>query len=407
MTVEEIKKLNSNVFKNGLRNYVKNGNLNHGIQSKHTPYDFCKDVILQLQIADKKICVLFNTEFVDVLINDFNVKPENIYFLTDSDVKLRWVETHYLKDSKNLFLIDAIKLVKKKKFISKKGNAMDPVKFDVVIGNPPYKGNLHLSLLKVALDSTKQDGKVIFVHPSTWLFMGNKGDKTQPIYNDVKKSIEKYQKTFTFFNGNSVFGIDMFMPCSITYINKAVKDEKANVIDKINGKQFTYNNIYLINKWGDIPEYYSLLRKIINNTEESLEEHKETTEKGKRGKKHNHYVNLAMIRGNVGDKNTMFTDDFYTFIPRALKSSDKKEKVLFFGFENEKNAIKFIDYLQTKFARFCLALVKCNSQLARGEMCLVPWLDFSKKYSDSDLKTAFNITDKEWKFIESVIPNYY
>ena len=114
-----------------------------------------------------------------------------------------------------------------------------------------------------------------------------------------------------------------------------------------------------------------------------------------------------MIRGNVGDKNTMFTDDFYTFIPRALKSSDKKEKVLFFGFENEKNAIKFIDYLQTKFARFCLALVKCNSQLARGEMCLVPWLDFSKKYSDSDLKTAFNITDKEWKFIESVIPNYY
>src|SRR5665213_3879756 len=63
-----------------------------GLQSVHTPYKLCQDIVGKLKeytgLDDKKICVLFNIEFVEVLIYDFGVKPENIYFFADHEAEL-------------------------------------------------------------------------------------------------------------------------------------------------------------------------------------------------------------------------------------------------------------------------------------------------------------------------------
>ena len=58
------------------------------IQNVHTPYGLCNEVVDKLfqsidSIKEDKILVLFNLEFVVVLIEQ-GVKPENIVFLSDS-----------------------------------------------------------------------------------------------------------------------------------------------------------------------------------------------------------------------------------------------------------------------------------------------------------------------------------
>ena len=85
----------------------------------------------------------------------------------------------------------------------------------------------------------------------------------------------------------------------------------------------------------------------------------------------------------------------------------RSSKHLYYGFKSKNEAGNFISYLKSKFSRFSLSIYKINSQLCRGELESVPWLDFTQEWTDEKLKEYFNITDKEWEFIESVIPDYY
>ena len=43
------------------------------------------------------------------------------------------------------------------------------MKFDRIIMNPPYDGNLHLKFLKEALNHLTEDGKVVNISPVRWL----------------------------------------------------------------------------------------------------------------------------------------------------------------------------------------------------------------------------------------------
>ena len=77
----------SDVFKDrGYRPFIKTG-ISRGIQTVHTPFDLCHDIIAKLaesvDIKEQKIAVLFNLEFVVVLIEDFGVHPSRITFIAD------------------------------------------------------------------------------------------------------------------------------------------------------------------------------------------------------------------------------------------------------------------------------------------------------------------------------------
>lgn len=381
-------------------------------QNVHTPQSLCNEIIEKIKetyerdnkdIRDIDIAVLFNLELVETLLYDFGVNKEKITYITDCIIKANFAKKHPRYKVINVLYIPEIDNIKVPdwRIIMKK--------FDCVIMNPPYKGQLHLDFFEKALDSVKDDGMVLAVHPATWLFTGNKGQKTQKIYLSLKKKISEYQKEFTLFNANKLFDIGLFMPCSITLVEKGKKNKTAKVIDKLQNKTFEYKSIWDVNKFGDYPEYYSLLKKISKVTkEDNLEDYKRSTEKGEI-ENHNFYVNIAEIRGHVSQKNDniMVSDDFYTFIPRDLIAENKAYKKVYFGFDSEINANNFIAYLKTNFARFCLALVKSGSQLICGELVLVPYLDFSQEWTDEKLKQKFCITEKEWNFIESVIPKYY
>lgn len=73
------------------------------------------------------------------------------------------------------------------------------------------------------------------------------------------------------------------------------------------------------------------------------------------------------------------------------------------SFETRDEAINLYNYLKTKFARF-LILQACTSiMIAKNSFCFLPTQDFSKLRTDIELYNKYGLTDEEITFIESMI----
>lgn len=292
------------------------------------------------------------------------------------------------------------------------------MKFDNIIGNPPYKNMIDLKFLTKSFELYKNH--ILFVHPSTWLL----DEKfRQPAFNKARELVHDNLKSIHLFNGNTVFGISLFLPCVITHIDSSHSVEKNGIIsiDETISKEIKYNNIYEINKFSDNDIYPKLKKKILNwiKNNKSLQDILDEKIKGNnyvnisqiRGNVNTSYINIAQIRGHVNlSGSNMIKDDFYTFVPRDLTAElqiKNLRQITQFGFADKLHAENFLSYLKTDFARFCLSIYKINQNLYRGELRSVPYLDYSKIWTDNELYKLFNITDKEIEFIKSKICKYY
>ena len=289
-------------------------------------------------------------------------------------------------------------------------------KFDICIGNPPYNQMIDMLFVQQAY---KFSDKILYVHPSTWLL----DEKCkQKAFIDTKKLIKNSLDKIILFNGNEIFGIALFVPCVITYINKLKKADGIYCEDKINSLIVKYDNIDKINKYSNVDEYFSIKKKITNKMNDNIDNHKIFNISTKRNsKKHKidkyshlntsgeYYINIAQIRGNVNKKSTriMIQDDFYTIVTKDNTVKRKIDNHMFFKFDNNIEASNFLNYLKTDFVRFCLSVYKNNSQLECGEMSFIPWMDYKEEWSDNKLFTEFNLNEKEINFIKSNIPKYY
>lgn len=288
--------------------------------------------------------------------------------------------------------------------------------FDYSIGNPPFNQMVDMKFVKLSYEIADV---VCFVHPSTWL-IDEKGK--QKAFLSTKELVKDHLDSIELFNGNKIFNIQLFVPCVITYIDKNKKDVGIKCVDKINDVELVYDNIYQINKFSNIDVYIKAKEKIVRFTEENIDNYKIFNISTKRNKttgkisKYSHlntknefYINISQIRGHVNlnsDKN-MLLDDFYTIVTRDNKVERYISNHMFFKFSDKEKAENFLSYLKTNFARFCLAMYKNNSQLECGEMSLIPWLDFSIKWTDELLFKHFNLDESEKEFILKIIPKYY
>lgn len=269
--------------------------------------------------------------------------------------------------------------------------------FDIVIGNPPYNQMIDMDFVTKSYNISDS---ILFVHPSTWL-LDEKGKQKKFI--KTKELVKDHLENITLFNGNKIFGIQLFVPCVISYINKNKNSKKIECFDRINNIKLVYSNINQINKFSNIDVYPKLKTKISERSK------KDNVLLHKNKHINNYYVNCAQIRGHVdlNSEKNMLLDDFYTILTKDTIVSSNKNKHMFFSLENEENANNLIKYLKSNFARFCLSIYKNNSQLDRGELELIPWLDFSREWTDEDLIKEFELTPEEVEFINKHIPKYY
>ncbi len=86
------------------------------------------------------------------------------------------------------------------------------------------------------------------------------------------------------------------------------------------------------------------------------------------------------------------------------KNSCCSETYLMVGpFQNEETSYNVISYMKTKFFRFLVLLKKNTQHATKSVYQLVPTQDFSKPWKDSELYTKYGLSDEEISFIESLI----
>ena len=73
------------------------------------------------------------------------------------------------------------------------------------------------------------------------------------------------------------------------------------------------------------------------------------------------------------------------------------------AFDSEKQAINLSKYIATKFFRFMVMLLKNTQHALKKVYQLVPQQDFSKPWTDEELYAKYGLTDEEINFIESMI----
>lgn len=72
-------------------------------------------------------------------------------------------------------------------------------------------------------------------------------------------------------------------------------------------------------------------------------------------------------------------------------------------FANEEEANHLRDYLRTKFVRFLVAQVAVSQHITKSCFSFVPVQDFSKPWTDEELYAKYGITEEEIAFIDSMI----
>ena len=375
-------------------------------QTVRTPQEIVNDLLEPISDLDaKQILVLFNGEIVEALVHAKKVKRENITFGIEEARKARGEFVN------KMWGVEVVEFAEKTpKSIME---ALGQKKWDVVLSNPPYNRGLDLKILQAMLDAEVAKEYVV-VHPSTWLL--DQKDK-KPQYLTFKKTLEKKLRSVKLFNGNAVFNLEkggLFVPCTITHIDTDYSNDTVSV--ELFKDKFTVNIISDITKFGS--QWTTVVQPFFKKIEREIRIHNHIWS-------HNEtvvdptkvYAQLAAIIGNHSkDKSVLVKDDFYTMTIR--NSSDNKgirESRLdkpgghtpTFGFQTEVERDNFLSYLNTDFARFCLALYKIGQHLENGELEIIPWLDFTQTWDDDKLFSHFDIDQPTQDYIRSFLPDYY
>ena len=389
----------------------------YSLQKVDTPVSTINDMIDQVDSLEKKlILVLYNCEIVEQLINKYKIDPSKLTFGIDEggSMRAKAMQKMYGVDVK-LFGNDPLSI--RKAFIGRK--------FDVCFSNPPYNRGLDLKILRSLMGSGSVESSIareyIFVHPSTWLLdQKNKSD----LFVSVKELVSDKLRSVKLFNGNAVFGIGLFVPSSITYIDINYDKDEINVI--LFDDYFIVNSINDITKYGNnwnklVKPFVNKIKKYIQTTGHVWSHNTTTLDRSKT------YCQTAAIRGNVNDVNKaskasnfnrgIVKDDFYTLLkgkdiseckgirePRLDKPGGATPT---FGFDTNIERDNFLHYLNTDFARFCLSVYKIGQHLENGEMELIPWLDFTQRWDDEKLFNHFDVNKDTQDYIRKFLPDYY
>lgn len=72
-------------------------------------------------------------------------------------------------------------------------------------------------------------------------------------------------------------------------------------------------------------------------------------------------------------------------------------------FEKQEEAVAFYNYMKTRFFRFMVSLRKLTQNMTKSCFSFVPKMDMSRTWTDADLYAHFGLTEDEIAFIESQI----
>ena len=383
------------------------------LQNNYTPPEICDTLLEKIDLkGNKSILILYNIELIFSLYK--SKYQGQITFFTSSEKKMEFakklfgdIKVEYIEESED----PLEKLEEMKKW---------PEKFDIIVSNPPYGSGtkkLDLKFLDKSVDLASE--KIIFVHPASQ-YVDGKG--RNDLYNYTINKIKPFVNEIDFFNGNGVFNIGIFVPCSITYLNKLTESNREfNFKNRINGQEikiekdkindlsnFGYSEIF--------SEYKLKIERIIKDSKTLKDISNVLGFSGDQSSrmilknKNSFFVQFTHIRGGISNSvNKLQSDDFYTLFKKNKRVDHGSNPInrIWFEFETEIEALNFLNFCKTNFVRSCIGLVKTNANIAKNELSYIPLVDFTQEWTDERLYAHFNITEEEQAFIKEIIPPYY
>lgn len=140
-------------------------------QNTHTPFDLCFEILGKLKISDaNKFLVISNLEFVVTLIDGYGMSPNNIYFVDEG------LENGSGIMSKKTFAAEEL-IPEENVFAFNQFNMGVGMKFDFVVGNPPFTeqsanstntSKLYDKISMRAVKLTKDGGITAMIVPSVF-----------------------------------------------------------------------------------------------------------------------------------------------------------------------------------------------------------------------------------------------
>ena len=372
------------------------------------------------------------------------------------------VNAHYFEDLVNQLKNkpeNFISKVSKTNYWKKDGN--EDMKFDAIVGNPPYQimatgeANGSDPIYHLFIDAACKLGeKVSFIHPARFLF--NAG-KTPKDWNEKMLNDEHYKVVQYWANSGDVFPtVDIKGGVAVTYWDKNKTFEKIGTfvaheplrtaLEKvlaIKGFKSLTDSIYPQNKYEfstlykDYPHYKNIIgsdgadKRLRPNAFDKLDVFSENQSKGEipihgliKNKRVIRFINSKYIEASEN------LDKYKVLVPKANGSGAIGEVLStpmvgepmvgytgsFIGigaFEIQVEAENCMKYIKTKFARAMLGTLKVTQDNPRETWLNVPLQDFTTNSDidwsksipeiDKQLYKKYNLSKDEIEFIESKV----
>ena len=366
-----------------------------------------------------------------------------------------------LGDSNIKYIEDMLELAEKNKLVDEIKKEFKDMKFDVIIGNPPYQKNtggggvtetsspIYNKFIEQAM---KMNAKYIsMIVPSRWCST----DKSE--LNKLRKEMVECQhisSIFNFENSKEVFddlliagGVMYFLydntrkstdtefnRCSIINGNMRVKSTAVRELGKYrykDKKQSKY--MILTDNMAD-----SIVTKVLEKDKKSMYEQvlsknvfnipsNFTGSKikslhnyiGVVTSKEKYYINSECInRADLVNKTKVIigqlvsgggfpVDGRYQVLsrPRVLDSGDVcSHSYLVVGcLSNEYEANNLVKLLKTKIVRYLIKVTLSSMNISKKNFIFVPLLDYTKEWTDEELYERYKLSQEEIDYIENTI----
>lgn len=326
------------------------------------------------------------------------------------------------------------------------------MKFDVIIGNPPYQlsdgggnGASAKPIYQLFVQSAKKmkPRYVTMITPSRW-FTGGKGldEYRDEMLNDNRiRIIHDYPEASDCFTGVQIKGgVSYFLWERDNPGNCAVYSHKGSEIFGPVERPLLEEGCDTFIRYN---EAISILHKVKAFNEQSMEDLVSTrlpfglpnTYKGTKSKMHDTDIKIYVsgndrdVRGTAAyasladvtrghdmiQKHKVFigkagsgSDTFpHPILPRPFygePGSICNESYLVIGpFGSKEECENVMSYVRTQFFRFLVLLKKNSQNAARGVYKLVPQQDFSKSWKDKDLYRKYGLSEEEIAFIDTMV----
>lgn len=319
------------------------------------------------------------------------------------------------------------------------------MKFDVIIGNPPYQLNVGVEQESYAIplyhkfiqQAKRLDPRYLtMIVPSRW-FAGGRGldeFRDEMLHDDRIRIIHDFADAGDCFPGVEIKGgVCYFLwdrenrgKCSIFTHNGSEITSKTErpLLEPGNDTFIRYNEgISILNKVRKFKEA-SFADLVSPQTPFGII----TSFKDYKTKPFQNSVNLYFAKGSgyitKGQipKNTEMVDAFKIYITKSYgagegfphqilnkplfgyKNSCCTQTYLCIGpFNSKEETINAMAYISTRFFRFLVMLKKNTQDAMRGVYQFVPMQDFNEEWTDEKLYKKYKLTKDEIAFIESMI----